>query len=39
VLWSSFRTITRQASPVRDPPVRRGRVLGGVSVWVIPVRA
>src|SRR5262245_23042650 len=34
VLWSSFRTITRQASPVPEPVLWRSRSFGGVSVAV-----
>src|SRR3954469_24773039 len=34
VLWSSFSTITRHASPVPDPVPWRSRSCGGVSVMV-----
>src|SRR3954469_24046289 len=34
VLWLSFRTTTRHASPVPDPLPRRSRSRGGVSVWL-----
>src|SRR3954452_695072 len=35
VLWSSFRTITRHASPVPEPVPCRSRSRGGVSVMLM----